>query len=89
VGGWGGGGAPPPPPIVAPPPPPPPPRRRHLDSHLSLRNLRIFSTSPSVGVGPSEGLYRAIQIALPRLLPPASTFLISSTLQGGVKDAVG
>lgn len=61
----------------------------HLASHLSLRNLRIFSTSPSVGIGPSEGLYRAIQTACPRLLPPASTFLISSTLQGGVVRRCG
>ena len=65
----------------------PPPN--HLASHLSLRNLRIFSTSPSVGIGPSEGLYRAIQTACPRLLPPASTFLISSTLQGGVVGRCG
>ena len=81
--GWGmGGGCPRQPDGTRYPP-------NHLASHLSLRNLRIFSTSPSVGIGPSEGLYRAIQTACPRLLPPASTFLISSTLQGGVVGRCG
>ena len=47
-------------------------------AYLSLTCARILSVSPSLGMGPSDGLYLAIQVACPTLLPAASMALISS-----------